>query len=95
MFHLKKRNLQKQQIWYLILDQVASWPISRFVRLPVSGELWSHTSDMSSRDAQEVERGTMASSSSKTWESLQLISEEADAAEPQRPATAQSGSIMT
>lgn len=57
------------------------------MRLPVSGERPPDESDASSRDGQEVERGAMASSWSKTWDGLQLTSEEPEAAELQRPAT--------
>lgn len=57
------------------------------MRLPVWGERPPDESDASSRDGQEAERGAMASSWSKTWDGLQLMSEEPEAAELQRPAT--------
>lgn len=61
----------------------------RSVRLPsLGGRPPSDESDASSRDGQEVERGAMASSWSKTWDGLKLSSEEPSEAEPQRPATA-------
>lgn len=55
--------------------------------VPVLGERLPDESDTSSRDGQEVDRGAMASSCSKTWDGLQLISEEPEAAELQRPKT--------